>query len=355
MRTTLEHRDDDLVATLTVARRSLGLWTNDPYRRIGPTMARKVYARIALPPNAPQIRSVWIESATIDGVPVDTPPPVWALERDRGKHFLHVKANYAREAPWGVPTIVIRASARETPPERLQPTLDDLSVDALVRMANQIALDAKGDPADALRALARHPRATGFQAVIGLIRSGEAHWRTQLLIEATKSPGDEQALMALADGPPLPGYGRWTALLSLGAFDTPAVRTYLLQRIENERDAGLYMSAARALGVLAETRAAPRIAKQLLAFAPCWGGVEVHLLEALVDIGSPRRDETLAAFATDPRATDGWSVLRAMQHLARSDPSTARTLATEIQSSNRFAHFPPGARRQIEAIAEGTN
>ena len=42
-------------------------------------------------------------------------------------------------------------------------------------------------------------------------RARPMSWRMAGLA-ATKSPGDEKKLMKLADGPKLPGYGRWTAL-----------------------------------------------------------------------------------------------------------------------------------------------
>ena len=48
-----------------------------------------------------------------------------------------------------------------------------------------------------------------------------------------------------ASGYALQNYGRWTALRALAYFDTPEVRTYLLESLTRERDAGRFMSAAR--------------------------------------------------------------------------------------------------------------
>ena len=72
--------DDDLAIGLTLSRKAVGLWTADPFRKIGQRMARKVYARIELPADAPEVRSVWVESAKVGALPIDdTPDPVWAM------------------------------------------------------------------------------------------------------------------------------------------------------------------------------------------------------------------------------------------------------------------------------------
>ena len=184
-----------------------------------------------------------------------------------------------------------------------------------------------------------------------LIRSGKGHWRTWMLVKVTKGPGDEKKLMALADGPALPGYGHWTALSSLGVFDTKAVRAYLLERIAKERDAGLYMSAAQALGRLREPRAHEPVAKQLMAFEAGWSGVQGHLLGALYQINHDKLPAALEAFATDERATGESLVGAVLAQIHNLDPEAAKRAAKAVIASKRFAGFSPAWQAQIRKIA----
>ena len=350
--TALAREGQDLVLALALPEHAIGTWCADPFRRFpggSGGMARKIYGRFALPGDAPQIRSVWIEEATVGGQAVETLDPVWAIEEDAGVRYLHVKANFDH-GPSGAVAVRLRASDRATPPARAQPAPAEMDLARLVRLAREETLDPRKDAGALLAELALRPKPASFDAIVALVREGGAHWRLHLLFDVTTSPGDERKLIALAEGPPLPGQGRWTALSSLQVFDTPGVRAYLLGRIEGEADAGLAMSAAKALAALREPRASAPIAAHLLAFRPGWSGVAGHLLASLVQIGSDDLPAALAAYARDPRATDGALVATALEHLHARDPTAAREAAKAVQSSPRGQAFPAEIRARIGRI-----
>jgi HEAT repeat protein len=224
------------------------------------------------------------------------------------------------------------------------------AVAALVKRANDRALDARHDISALLASLHKAgPQA--FEALVALIARGEGHWRTPVLLEATKVPGGERELMRLADGPPLARNGRWIALIGLGGFDTPVVRAYLLKRLDRETDAGLLMSAAAALGTLKEPRAFGPIARHLLAFEPSQAGIQPQLLAALVRIGGGQLLATLASFAKDERAVNPAAVALAVMQVRGRDPDAGRRLAKAVMASTRWPSFAGAWRQRIERAA----
>lgn len=218
-----------------------------------------------------------------------------------------------------------------------------------VRAANRAAL-RPGAESDRAIAELRGLGARGFRAVCRLIAAGEGHWRTHELLRATWTPGAEAELIRLADGPELPGYGRWTALRGLGVADTKEVRAYLLDRVATERNAGLFFSAAEALAMLAEPRAVAPVAKALLEFRPGWSGVETHLVTALARMG-PGAADPLEKFLADDRATNAASVLSALRILTSLAPEKARAAASTLRSSPRYAAFPAALRTEIDRLS----
>ena len=359
----LQRRGDELLVAFAMPAHETGLWCADPFRKfpggkVG--MARKLYGRIELPADAPQLRSVWIDEATQGGKPMATLEPVWAVEDDHGKRYLHLKANFDYGGEGEVAVRFVASERAEVPGEkRVRPPLPaadakptDLDVAQLVRRANEVALDARAEVAPWLQELGRRPRPASFDAILGLIRRGEGHWRTHLLIAATKSAGDEAKLMELAGGPALPRYGRWVAFQGLGHFDTPQVRAWLLERLTRQPDAGLFMSASQALARLREAQAHAPIARQVLAFESNWSGVEGHLLEALYAIAHPGLGATLDAYARNEHAVQEMRVWVALERLSALDAPRAAHAAQAVLISNRFAAFAPGAQAKIRALAE---
>jgi len=359
----VKREGDDLHIAFAMAEPYTGVWCADPFRRfpggkVG--MARKLYGRVALPADAPAIHSVWIDEATQGGRAIATLEPAWAVEEDAGVRYLHLKANFDYGGSGEVAVRFVASPRTEVPAEKRAKPLEapadakpkDLEVAQLARRANEVALNARLDPAPWLQELAGRVRPQAFDEVVELIRRGEGHWRTHLLLAATKSAGDETKLMALASGPALPRYGRWVALQGLGVFDTPEVRTYLLERLAREHDAGLFMSATQALATLKEPRGHAPIAKQLLAFEPGWSGVEGHLLNALYAIGHPDLANVLDGYVRSERAVGEMGVWLSLERLRALDAARGIRAAQAVLASARFTGFAAGTQARIRALAE---
>ena len=141
----------------------------------------------------------------------------------------------------------------------------------------------------------------GFRATCVLIEVGRHHYRTHELLRATYHKGDEELLIALA-ARDLPSWGTWSALEGLGVTGSKAARKYLLGRLENERDAGLFMSSAKGLAHMKEKRAVKPVGEQLLKFEEGWAGVAPHLVRVLGDIGDRQAAEYLMRYCLDDRA-----------------------------------------------------
>ncbi|MHC4550392.1 MAG: hypothetical protein ACYTEZ_16610 [Planctomycetota bacterium] len=92
------------------------VWCTDPFRRFDQksrTMAMKTYTRVEVPGSWKTVGSVRVASATWAGRPVATLPPIWAIEEDQGKRYLHLKANFERSSKHRG-DIVVTMVARET-------------------------------------------------------------------------------------------------------------------------------------------------------------------------------------------------------------------------------------------------
>ncbi|MEZ5964819.1 MAG: hypothetical protein R3F56_13320 [Planctomycetota bacterium] len=333
----------------------VALHCSDPTARMGQTMALKVYAR--LPLGDQHVREVDAGEMTLAGRPVRT-RVVWAVEHDHGARFLQVKINGQRpQAGLGTLAASVRvhttsdpsqASARgivegpdvassqqreaDPPPGAAPGTRVGVTAGMLVRArlrkVSRPALDAALTASD--EAL-RHAGATaardglrrfgseGFRAVCVLLDVGVTHYRTWTLLGATWQPGDEDLLVDLAEADPLPNFGTWQVLEGLGVADTPRVRTYLLERLDRETDAGFFMAASMGLAHLRETEAAARIGARVREFRPGWSGVEPHLLVALEMIGGAQAVAELEQIAAHEEAKA--SVLDALERL---DPEAAR-------------------------------
>jgi lanthionine synthetase-like protein len=98
-KTRVKRRGDELHVTLTLQQHQSYLWGADPFRQVDKKtrkMAMKLYDRVEIPKGLPEIRSVQVVSATWGGKPIVTLSPIWAVENDGGKRWLHVKPGFAR-------------------------------------------------------------------------------------------------------------------------------------------------------------------------------------------------------------------------------------------------------------------
>lgn len=285
---------------------ALYLQCSDPTARWQEGMAMKVYARIPLADRF--VEDVVVDRLAIDGE-VQPTRALWAIEDEHGDRFLQVKVNFPRPKMARRGLQLSLHIATTTDPDRqkkrggevqrrqqpAKPQTRDPFENAakyeVSREAIETAMTAsgavmKGSPdADAKLAALGKLDSEGFRATCALIESGNSHWRTWRLLEATWRPGDEKHLVALASGEPLPNYASWSVLEGLGVADTPAVRALLLQRLQAEKDAGLYMAAAKGLAHLGAKEAVEPIAARLLEYRKGWFGVAPHLIRTLATIG----------------------------------------------------------------------
>jgi len=98
LRTKTARTESTLHIAITMQGRYAYLWGADPFRRFDKktrTMAMKLYDRVELPKDF-EVEDVRITSAKWGGKDIETLSPVWAIEEDQGKRYLHVKANFAR-------------------------------------------------------------------------------------------------------------------------------------------------------------------------------------------------------------------------------------------------------------------
>jgi hypothetical protein len=353
--------------TLRLRGREAYLWGADPFRRFDDdagTMAMKLYGRVALPEDAGAVRSVRVVECTWGGKRVETLPAVWAEERDGGRRWLQVKVGFARGGNGDIAAVLVAGpdepspeieepaparheapGATEAPPEAEAKT----PAAAAVARANALLLQGGILGAEDLHGLAALG-AEAFDAVLDLLRRGEGHYRTHELVAATKTDGGARRLIALAEGPDLPRFNSWIAIESLGHFDEPAVRAWLMDRMATERDAGRFLAAAQALAFLQEPSAVKPVAKRLLAFDPGWAGVQPHLARVLGDLGGEAAATALASFARDDRAVGDAAVLNALMALARIDVERAREVAETVRKSERYAAFSDPAKAVFERV-----
>ena len=107
------------------------VWCAEPFRRFDEksrTMAMKVYTRVEVPETWTDVGSVRIASATWAGNPVTTLEPVWAVENDQGKRYLHLKANFERTSKHrGDIVVTMVASEKGAKPEPAAAPRPDVS------------------------------------------------------------------------------------------------------------------------------------------------------------------------------------------------------------------------------------
>ncbi len=285
---------------------------SDPTARFGDGLAMKVHTRVPL--GDQHVTDVVVDDLRIGKTALPS-RVLWALEVDHGERFLQLKVNFPRPQKLTMESLrltarvlttldaaagkrqggeVMRAAPVSTNLRSrvLEPFMLDLAKQREVSApVMQEALDASarqlGDDTtspDVMQRLAGRG-SEGFRAVVVLLEVGHVHVHTVELLAATWRPGDERHLFALASGPALPNYASWVVLEGLGVADTPAVRTFLTERLASEPDAGLFMSAAKALGRLGERAAIAPIADRVIEARAGWQGVEPVLVAVLGQLG----------------------------------------------------------------------
>ena len=206
------------------------------------------------------------------------------------------------------PKLLRAAQALKVPAPALAAALE--AEEAVRNQHQQAKLDETA--LEALRELNSHGE-QGLLAVMALLRGGrQGAWFERLLREAW-SPGYEAHLITAAGDPAFPRSARYTILRAMGAADTPETRRFLLDLVAESEDAGLFYSAAGALGELREPAAAPHFEDKLL--RPSWRGVRPHLLGALGRMGGPRAARILLDYLAHPKAGDHFYAIAALRQI----------------------------------------
>lgn len=335
---TFAREHDGIEVRAEVAANVLFTHCNDPTARWGEQMAMRVHVRVPL--GDLQVADVVVDDLRVAGTVAPT-RTIWAVERDRGERFLQLKVNFSRQRGMGALSLAARvvatadgAEGRTAGGEPQQPQRGGAGHQAPAA-GDPFALAAQREiPREAVEAALAASAATmkgtqqtdatlkalgafgsdGFRATLVLVECGLGHYRTWQLLEATWSPGDERHLIALLSGPPLPRYGSWTVLRGLGVTDTPQVRALLTERLRDEQDAGMWMSAAQAVAMLGMREHAATIGDRILEARTAWSGVEPHLMAALEQLGG---DEAIEQFERIVRSENVHAPDRARAALER--------------------------------------
>jgi hypothetical protein len=345
---TTELQQDTIVVKARATVHGLYQHCSDPTAEWGKTMAMRVHAR--LPLGERHVTDLVVDEVRI-GTKVQPSRVLWAIESDHGERFVQLKINFPRPDPivpgflrlsarllttadpalgkaFGgevrrrmvaskdvasrelLPFLLERATAREVSREVMQHALD----------ASADLLEGRGQPR--IESFAARG-SEGFRAVCAMLEVGHSHVHTPRLLQLTWRPGDERHLLALASGPDLPNYAMWVVLRGLGFADTAEVRSYLLQRLSQEQDAGCHMSIAQALAQLGVREAIAPIAARVQRFERDWEGVMPYLIEALAQLGGDEAIAALEVIGRDPGCNDPARLVVVLERLS---PAAAQRL-----------------------------
>lgn len=188
----------------------------------------------------------------------------------------------------------------------------------------------------------------GYLGVLALMRAGEQGvWFDRLLLDAYQ-PGFERHLFEALDDGSLLKYGKWSALVGLGAADTPDVHRYLNALLADTKDSGYFYSAARALGRLGDDSSARVIEGRL--GAQGYEGVEGHLIGVLGEMGGTDAQAVLVRYLENPRSKLKF-LSNAVCALAKADPALAAQHARRLLADPRAGNMSKNNRQWLERVA----
>lgn len=180
----------------------------------------------------------------------------------------------------------------------------------------------------------------GFKASLAIVRGSLGVGQPQQkLLTSTFLPGLEGLLLETLDSDEPSTSAKSAVILTLAKVDTPAVRDYLVQRIEHEKDRGIFWALTMTLGELHEPRAAPAVGRKLLFDNPVkeadWKPMRMGMLWHLNQMGGDDARDILAGFLRDERVTDGKEIVHALNSLAQLDKPLCAELAQQILQEPR--------------------
>jgi len=214
---------------------------------------------------------------------------------------------------------------------------------AALRAEEAIAQN-RDDAYDLIREVQRYGEG-GFRAALAIVlkgAAGEPQWK---LLDETFLPGLEGLLLDTIDSQDADGNAKWAAIHTLAKADTPAVREYLVARIEYEKDRGLFEALAKTLAELKEPRAAKAVGVHLLFDDPIedadWGPMRSGMLWQLGQMGGEDAKRILRDFVLDARVTDGQQLTQALQSLYLLDRPVCGEVARRILEEPRGKGLSP--------------
>jgi hypothetical protein len=173
------------------------------------------------------------------------------------------------------------------------------------------------------------------RAVVALHATGGGHISLPRLVSDLKVPGGSALLISMIERQ-VPGAG--ALIVALPGYDSPEVRTYLVDRIARETDAATYWHLATALGALREPRGA-EVMRVAQFTGPSFGSVlRAYILTSVGAMGGPRAVQLLEEYLRLPNADALGAALLGLEAI---DPERARAQARSLKDSDRYAFLPP--------------
>jgi hypothetical protein len=189
-------------------------------------------------------------------------------------------------------------------------------------------------------------RAFGDEALLSAValqRGGGGHIDVPMIVAALRLPRGADSILRLLDEEP----NATSLARALPAYDSPRVRTYLLDRIARETEVVAYWNLAAALGDLKEPRG-PEVMRVQQFLGPTWSGVRGYILYDVGRMGGPAAVRLLEEYLQMASADHLGSALAA---LATLDRERARGHARRIKESDRYGFLDVMDRVGVDRLA----
>lgn len=183
-----------------------------------------------------------------------------------------------------------------------------------------------------------------LRAVAAVNRGGGGHISLPMVVADLGLAGGGELLIRMIEED---GTYQGSLLRALPGYDSPRVRTYLLERIARETEPGAFWYLAAALGELEEPRGAEAIRLHQI-LGPRWGGVRGYILYDIGRMGGPAAIRLLEDYLLLASADHVGSALGA---LAKLDRERARSHALRIKQSDRYAFLDVMDRVQVDSLS----
>ena len=290
-------------------------------------------------------------------VPAPEAPADLAPDREGGlrKRLADAEASFARvtrelEAARQAPAPAVAekplSGQAEIPaPARKEATrlgVSDAALDLFWRARNRY-YDADAATREEVVAPLRSFGEEAVRAAAALQLGGGGHIDLPMIVGDLRLRGGGEMLLRMVQEEK----GLGPLVRALPAYDSPAVRTYLLERIAQETDAGAYFNLSAALGDLKDPRG-PEVMRVQQFTGPSWSGVRGSILYDVGRMGGPAAVRLLEEYLQIPGADALGAALNA---LATLDRDRAVRDARRIRDGERYAFLDMMDRNAVETLA----